>query len=315
MYNIAPKKKLFTKFANMLKPIKNFAVPLFLLFFSCIAFNTLQAQTNVDSTQGNVYDLVYLVKGGILKGEIQSFDEEGGGLVFKDIAGRTYSLAREEYDYFIKDKYFPPKKKKKDRVLNPRKFDEWSLSLGLGFNYLSIPESFTPGEYYLNSTDAFVDPSITINVGLGKYINGKHYVGANAQYALVAESNLYYSAGVRYAYYYDAAKSNVTSYIPVEMKFSQLTTDLSYDVNDTLFFSPSSYTFPAYEDVETTISSVQLGIGHGFGFVMANKKMITLEAQIVKHFPISTSFVSTEPKDPQSEFDPLGVSILVGFQF
>ena len=55
-----------------------------------LGVNTTVAQT--DSTEYEIYDVIYLTKGGSLKGEILSFNEFNGLIVFKDNNGRKYSL-------------------------------------------------------------------------------------------------------------------------------------------------------------------------------------------------------------------------------
>ncbi|MEO0581136.1 MAG: hypothetical protein AAF135_02830, partial [Bacteroidota bacterium] len=80
-----------------------------LICFVLLSYPLMHAQD-----QPETYDRIVLKKGGILRGEILSFDEEDGDITFKDEYGRMYSLSREDYKYFEEDQ--PYKKKRRERT-------------------------------------------------------------------------------------------------------------------------------------------------------------------------------------------------------
>ena len=235
-------------------------------FIVIISFLSGQAQT--DSSEYKTYDLIYLKKGGVLKGEILSFDEEFGGIVFKDQNGRKYSLAREEYDYFIEDKAFPVKKR---RAVLPRKEKGLEISIGFSGSYSFYQQEFTPDSYYLNAQDAIYDLSFGLKLGVGTFLNDKNYIGLTTDVPFIKESRSFFSLGFRYMYRQDSKKKNAVFYVPIELKYNALSYNLDYATSDTTFFD-NGYQWPTDKTVEWSFNSISLNVGPGVSFILDNKK-------------------------------------------
>ena len=67
--------------------MKNLYLLFFVLFSALISHNAF-AQ---DSTRYEVFDVVYLTDGTVLRGQILSYDAQGGGLSFRDTQNRVYN--------------------------------------------------------------------------------------------------------------------------------------------------------------------------------------------------------------------------------
>ena len=58
-----------------------------------------------DSIESKSYDIIYMKSGATLKGDILSFNEKEGSLVFRDIDNRVYSVSKRRIPLFQR-KYF-----------------------------------------------------------------------------------------------------------------------------------------------------------------------------------------------------------------
>ncbi|MDP5168871.1 MAG: hypothetical protein NWR72_01395 [Bacteroidia bacterium] len=277
------------------------------LLFLLLNFS-LQAQ---DSTKTEVHDVLCLEKGGLIKGEILSFDKIGGGIVFKDLNGKVYSLAREEYQYFIEDKIFVAKEKG-PKVLHPRKESEWEVHLGMSAAYLNLSHDFTVDDYYLNGVTSQANIPLCFKAGAGKYLNSSNYLGLTAEFAFASENTRYYQAGLRYKHQYDGGKSNVGLYVPVELCYQHQDIKSNFGVNDTLF-TGQGFEFPTYKDLSTSVHAVSLSAGHGFAFMLANNKSVSVELMALSHLFLSQSWINLEGKAPVSRFRTSGVKMAVVF--
>lgn len=90
-----------------------------LALFSLLISTSVLSQ---DSTRYEVYDVVYLTDGRVLKGQILSYDSQLGGISFRDSYNRVYNFSREEYKYFLEKQNFPVNNKK-SKALRERKSD------------------------------------------------------------------------------------------------------------------------------------------------------------------------------------------------
>lgn len=289
--------------------MKTLLTGLFICLFGAAA---LLSSAQSDTTDVEVYDVLYLKKGGIMKGEIMSFDEPTGGLVFKDQQGRIFSYSREEYNYFKENQVFQTRKKKKDREIRDRKENELEFGIGLSANFINISEDFTSDDYYVQGNSGTSDIPLCFDVNVGKYFDRKHYIGATADIAL-SSSGSYFAAGFRYMHQYDGKKGNVGFYIPIEMKYNQIKNDVYYFTSDTTF-SNGGYSYPSIRYVDFTMNSVMFSVGHGFAFILNDKKSFMLEAAVVKHFATTTTF-QTAIEPPKSTLSAGGVRFAVKFNF
>lgn len=275
-----------------------------------VLITLLSGSAQTDSSGYETYDLIYLKKGGVLKGEILSFDEEFGGIVFKDTAGRKYSLAREEYDYFIEDKTF---RIKASKPVLPRKEEGLEFSVGFFGSFIDVQQDFTPDDFYLNAQNAISDVPVGLKLAAGKFFNGSNYLGVTTNIPFVKQSKSYFDFGFRYIYRQDTKKKNAVFYIPIELKYCAIKYDLSYSVNDTLF-TDNGFEFPSEQEIDGTFNTLSLNVGPGVSFILPNQKSINLEATFERHFILSQKF-SSAATEPNSDFNIFGFSLVALYNF
>lgn len=271
---------------------------LVLIFTILVAF---QNKSFAQSDSTVTYDVVYLKKGGMLKGEILSFDSETGFMVFKDTKGVKYSLGREEYDRFIENKVFTVKKKGASEI-KARKENEFEFSGGFRISLLSFNDNFDADDYYLNSNGGVTDLPLSIHLGVGKYMSRKHFIGASGELAMTSYGKKYFAAGARYAYQYDSYKRNVALYIPVELQFFSCQYDQRYQVADTVIENQGGSIityYPSDLDVDYTLRAASFSLGQGLSFIMNNKNSIALELSFVKFFPFTPSYIGLDRNPPK----------------
>jgi hypothetical protein len=230
--------------------------------------------------------------GRILKGEILSYDSQFGGISFKDAFGRMYNIGREEYDYFKENQNFPVKDKK-NKTLHPRKEDGLGYNVGIGLNYLNMNQETSADDYFVQDSYGNGDIPITLYGAVGKYFGRQHFLGLSCEYGLVSDEPGYYAFGARYVYQYDGHKGNTAFYFPIEVKYQHLNMLTSYKVNDTIWDSPSSYSYPGTVNSVASFNNLALSIGHGFGFILKQGHAINVELSYLKSFVLSI-----EQKDP-----------------
>lgn len=285
--------------------IRTFLLSILLLLGCLSAF----AQT--DSIKTEIHDVLALEKGGLIKGEVLSFDAIGGGIVFKDLNGKIYSLAREEYQYFKEDQAFEIKQKG-PKVLHPRKNSGWEIHIGTSVAFLAMVHDFEADPYYLNGVQSLADLPVSLKVGAGKYLNPTNYLGFTAEFALVTETAPNYQLGLRYKYFYDTGKNNVGLYLPVEVTYQHLDITSNFSVNDTVFIN-GGFRFPDNRDLTTSVNAASISFGHGFAFMLANKKSVAIELNLLAHLLLSQQFQDLDRDSPMSQFGTRGVKLAVMF--
>ncbi len=242
-----------------------------LFAFSFVFFN-FSGFAQSDSSNVTTYDIVYLTKGGAVKGQILSFNEKEGSMVFKDLNNRTYAFSRKEYDYFLENQVLTEKK-----IKNIRARKEEGLEVSLGFSM----ESFNGPDYRYASqnsetTSQYYLLPISLKVGVGKYIEKQHFVGATAALGMLTEAKLYTNTGLRYAYTFTSNKRNAILYLPIEAKYYRISTTQS----DNYFIDDMTLD----RGFDLLVQSVGLSAGTGVSFIRSNKKSISVEAKFTKHF-------------------------------
>ena len=283
---------------------------LILLFSFCLIAGVASAQT--DTLRTEVHDVLCLLKGGEIKGTILSFDEIGGGIVFRDLNGKVYSLAREEYRYFIEDKEFEVKQKG-PKVLHPRKESGLAIQVGLSAAYLDLSHDFTPDDYYLNAVQSQADMPVALKVVAGSYLNRANFIGLTAEYALLSGNSPSWQAGLRYLHQYDGYKTNLGLYIPLELAYQHQVVTANFALNDTIFDGTGGYSFPDNRDLTASMNAVSISAGHGFAFMLANEKSVSLELTIVAHLLLSQQFEDLPREAPDSRFITRGAKLAVVF--
>lgn len=274
-----------------------------------LVLGSISAIAQTDSLKTEIHDVLALEKGGLIKGEVLSFDAIGGGIVFKDLNGKIYSLAREEYQYFKEDQVFEVKQKG-PKVLHPRKESGWEIQVGVSAAFLDMVHDFEADDYYLNGVQSTAYLPVSFKVGAGKFLNRSNFLGVTAEFALATETTPNYQAGLRYKYLYDAGTSNVGLYIPVELTYQQLDITSNFSVNDTAF-SSGGFSFPDNQDLTTSVNAASISIGHGFAFMMADKRSFSIELTLLAHLLLSQQYQDLDREPPVSEFGTRGVKLAV----
>lgn len=237
-------------------------------------------------------------KGVDIKGEIQSFNEQNGLIVIKDIEGRFHTLSNEEYDSFEKGKTF----EKRIRAIRSRKEEGISFSIGLTSMLMYIDEDFSPDDTFLEAYGVG-DVPISLKVGASKYLDNQNIIGLTAELAVVTENDSYYNIGARYLYLF-SPKKNTSFYFPVEIKYARLRFKEPYYIN-----SPN----PIYDTeriaVETSITASEINIGQGVSFSLKNKKSFSIELMFVNEFILSKDFQSIIKTKPENDHKVYAVKI------
>lgn len=261
-----------------------------------------------------VYDVVHLKSGKVLFGEIIEFNQKDGDLTFKDQYNRTYSLSREMYDYFEEDKIYQQRVKNVDSLVRPRKIDEFDFHVGLNTLMAGYDQGFVADDYYLQSysNGMYYYIPICLSLGAGKYFHRQHYLGASLDLKAIGDPSMFSQYNANYRFQYDAMKNNVARYIPLTIGF-QRQTDLEYfDVSDmTMPPAPTTVT----KQFETTVSSLNLGIGHGFSFIGKDLHYFNLEILIYKGLWAKHSMISNELLLPSLNYQTAGAQLKLSFHF
>ena len=266
--------------------MNKFQILVFALFLM-LASNTVFAQ---DSTRYEVYDVIHLKDGQILKGTILSYDSQLGGISFKDIYGRVYNFSRADYSFFKEKQSFEIKTKNK-KTVNERKDSGIRYSLGINAFYLQGLEKIENDN--LNTRKVTRGMGIGLTGTIGKYFTRSHFLGASAEIGTAASSSLY-NIGVRYNFEYDDKKSNVAKYIPIELKYQHMSLE-NPGIGDTVVYSNGTGITNYYP--KTQFSTMYLSIGHGFGFIMKHGGSFNIELSYQRHFTLSQKFYNLKPQD------------------
>lgn len=283
----------------------------FFLLSILLLLGSISAFAQTDSIKTEIHDVLALEKGGLIKGEVLSFDAIGGGIVFKDLNGKIYSLAREEYQYFKEDQVFEIKQKG-PKVLRARKESGWEFHIGTSVAFLAMVHDFEADSYYLNGVQSMADLPVSLKAGAGRYLTPSNYLGFTAEFALVTETAPNYQLGLRYKHFYDAGTNNVGLYLPVEVTYQHLDITSNFSVNDTAFVD-GGFSFPDNRDLTTAVNAASISIGHGFAFMLENEKSVAIELNLLAHVLLSQQYQDLDRESPMSKFGTRGVKVAVIF--
>ena len=294
-------------------------------------FNTImlgQNETNANTQNDTVeiYDVVAVYKSHTdgrgrtrqftseIKGEILNYDESTGLLTFKGIDGRMYSFNSNQYEYFEYNKEFISKKKKQ-KVLNPRKEIGFEFSAGLSAGFLNIPTGFQLDENYVGGPTEGFELPICLKLGGSKYLNKNSLIGLTAEYSLLSSETTYFNVGARYQYLYNTNR-NASFYFPIEVKFSHYEADYyRFQYNDTIFTN-DGYSWPTDFDADLTINALELNIGQGISFALKEKRSLSLELMLIKQFILSEELtIPANITPPQTDFSVNGMKLSVFMNF
>ncbi len=275
-----------TIFAKKIKAMRILGIAFLMMYISSNIF----AQ---DTTKYEVYDVIYLTDGRVLKGHILSYDSQLGGISFRDIHGRVYNFSREEYKYFLEKQSFPVSNKKQ-KALRERKSDGIRFNLGLNFNYYYCLEKI--GEDVLSQRKDAMGYAISVHGTIGKYFTRNHFIGATAEIGVLTSHPRFYNFGIRYNFEYDNKQTNLSKYIPVELKYQNMileNTGISYS-EQTSWGSSSGFYYP-----KTEFSSILLSVGHGFGFIFKQGGSFNIELAYQRHITLNQKFYDLRPEDAE----------------
>lgn len=270
---------------------KLFVVLLFTVFFSTNSFSQ-------DTTRYEVYDVIYMVDGRVMKGQILSYDSQLGGISFRDLQNRVYNFSRTDYKYFLEKQNFPIKKSKKTKEIRERKSDGMRFSIGLNNTFLYGLEKLEPDAL----TDRLDTRGFALGVQgtIGHYFTRSHFLGASGEIGVLTTDPRFYNFGVTYKYEYDHKTSNIASYIPVELKYQNMILENS-GINYQQQTPTSSYSGTYYP--KTEFSSLLLSLGHGVGFILKKGGSFNIELAYQRHITLSQKFYELKPQDAVG-YDP-----------
>ena len=242
-----------------------------------------------------------------LKGEIIKYDESTGVLTFKGIDGRMYSFNSDQYEYFQYDKEFASRRKKKQKVVKPRKDSGYEISIGLSNGALNIPSGFEPDETYYSGIEAGFAWMVCLKGGVSKYLNKYSSVGLTAEYSLVTPEINYFNFGARYQYIYNPAR-NGAFYFPIELKFSHFQAEHYYQVDETVYVDGGSY-WPNELDAQVTLNAIEMNLGQGVSFAIQNKRSISLELMLLNQFVLSEKVEVPNNVSPNTNYRVNGIKL------
>jgi hypothetical protein len=244
-----------------------------------------------DTTRYEVYDVIHLTDGRLLKGQILAYDAQLGGISFRDNFGRVYNFSRAEYKYFLEKQNFPIKNKKQ-KALRERKSTGIRYALGLNTNYYYGLEKI--GIDDLNSRRETRGAVIGVYGTVGKYFTRNHFLSAIAEVGVVTSYPRFYNFGVRYNYEYDLKQTNISKYIPIELKYQNMILENSGIPYTEI--TPNSY-IESYYYPKTEFSTVLLSVGHGFGFILKQGGSFNIELAYQRHITLSQKFYDLKSQD------------------
>lgn len=261
-----------------------------------------------------VYDVVHLKTGKILFGEILEFNQKDGDLTFRDEYNRMYSLSREMYDYFEEDKVYQKRVKNVDSLVRARKIDEFDFHVGLNTLMAGYDQGFTADNYFVESysNGMYFYMPICLSLGAGKYVHRQHYIGASIDLKAIGSPLTFTQYSAHYRFQYDGMKNNVARYIPITIGI-QNTADMEYfDVPD-LTMPPFPTT--VQKEFEVNVSSLNLGIGHGFSFIGKDLHYFNLEILLYKGLWAKHSMISNELNLPNLNYQSAGAQLKLSYHF
>ncbi len=254
--------------------------------------------------------------GTVHRGEIISFNENNGTIVFKDTFGRKFTFVQADYKYY-EENIVLQERNKKPFELRQRKESSFEIGLGMNTSAVNFNTNFEPDSNYTQaSIGGYYYIHSNIKLSAGKYLNRQNFIGGVAEIGVSNGLRNYFSVGARYFNQYDGYKTNVGFYVPIEVKFSSFKETSRYEVVDSWSTTGGGLVFPftSDKDIEVSLKTAQISIGHGFAFILNDKKSIQLELNYTKHFVLQSTFLKVE-KTPNSTFTVGSLGLTAMFNF
>lgn len=288
------------------------------VLLALLFFGLFSVSAQKDSTQ-TFPDIVCLTTGGVIRGEVLSFDPITGALVFKDYLGRTRFLAKEDYKYFKEDE--PYKVKRKDRPIDSTQFVSRKT---VGYNLRAgLSAVYSPFTFQANETENFESldysvPYTPINLLLqAGYQQNQNIFLLQTEIQLNKEPTTYFQAGIRYERILTKGKRNQDWYIPFEFSFSKYAFPIEMAQKDTLYTNQdsTSWEYPTRSYIEQKLGGLNLGVGIGTCFYFANQSSIRLEINLMKYMILTSSYSNTEVVFPKVEISTFPVRFMLSYEF
>jgi hypothetical protein len=201
-----------------------------------------------------------------------------------------------------------------DSLVRPRKINEFDFHVGLNTMMAGFNTGFVPDNNYLssNSNGMFYETPICLSLGIGKYIHRQHYLGGSLDLKAISGPTTFSQYNLNYRFLYDRNKSNTARYIPITLGFQQSTSTEYFYVPD-LTMPP----FPINEPraFETNVSSLHLGIGHGFSFIGKDLHYFNLEILLYKGLWAKHSMISNDLYLPNLNYQTAGAQLKFSYHF
>jgi hypothetical protein len=245
-----------------------------------------------DSTRYETYDVIHLKDGSVLKGQILAYDSQLGSISFQDLERHVYNFSREQYDYFVENQIFIVETKR-NKPIKDRDSIGLHYSLGLSETYFYGLEKYDPSSLVKQrDCEGF---AVSVQATIGKYFTRKHYVAVASDLGILTSKPSYYNFGVRYNYEYDARRSNISSYIPVEIKYQHMILEDNKGI-DYVETTPTSQINGKYYPL-TEFSTILLSVGHGFGFILKEGRSLNFELAYQRHLNLNQNYYNLKPQD------------------
>lgn len=270
-----------------------------------LASTDLAAQS--DSTEFKTEDIIYIKDSGpsqrtIYRGKIISLDNETGTVVFVDHQGAKYVFKPEQIEKILEDQIVEVRKGwfSKPQTLHPRQNTGFDIQVGFFTASTAVERSFTPDEYWLESWQTFGDMPSGGRLGLGLQVDSVHYIGAVLDLAFITWNATYLSGGMRYVNRFPS-KRNAAFYVPVELRFSTSAGELEFKVAEQ---DPDiTWLEERYRFFDFTQTGLELSLGTGVQWALANQRAISLEAGIFRQFNMNVEFDGIPAGQTQPDVD------------
>ncbi|NOQ70838.1 MAG: hypothetical protein GQ574_02485 [Crocinitomix sp.] len=234
-------------------------------------------------------DVIYMKDGRVLKGEIIDFQESNGAINFVDDKGTKYSIAKEEYEYFIEDQRINVRYSD-SLVLNSRKIDDFEFSFGLSTIVFEM-KGVSDEEYGNNKISSPWYIPYNIRLAGGRYFGRQHYLGLRVDYALAGLDN-YLSPALKYKFQFDGYRGNIGWYITIEGKYERVVNDFQSIDKFTKQDGKIEYDWKFRQQAFHNLGFV---LGPGMAFILGNERSASIELSFFKNYVLSNSFINNSP--------------------
>lgn len=257
-----------------------------------------------------VLDVIHTKDRGIQRGEILSFNESNGVVVFKDQQGRRFTFSQKDYHYF--EENVEVRVRHKTQIFHPRKSKGYSFSAGTSAGYFWIDDQFQQSANFIESSNELNDLPICIQLGLERIFDERQSVRLAVETSLFAYMDSYSSVGLQYKHLFHPSQ-NVSFYLPIELKLSTAQFDTYFTLSDTIFY-PNGWSYPTHTTYSAVLNSAEFHLGQGMSISLKDQKSIQMELLLFKQFTLSQQFKYVAP-EPLSELFINGIRFTLYYSF